>query len=59
MEILTKIKTPQNFNSKDLALMNAAEEEILENLEFSKLQQEHKFCDLFFEDANGFIKVIF
>ena len=59
MEILTNIKTPKNFNSEDIALMNDAEEEILENPEFIKLQQDHKFCDFFFEGADGFIKVIF
>ena len=32
MEILTTIKTPKNFNSEDIALMNAAEEKILQNL---------------------------
>ena len=69
MEILTTIKTPKNFNSKDIRLMNAAEEKILQNLEFIQLQKDHKFgacaadnsdlCDFFFEDADGFIKVIF
>jgi len=69
MEILTTIKTPKNFNSEDIGLMNAAEEEILQNPEFIKLQQDHKFgycaaddsdlCDFWFEDADGFIKVIF
>ena len=61
MEILTKIKTPANFNSKDLALSNAAEEIILQNPEFIKLQQDHKFvgCDFWLEDSAGFIKVIF
>jgi hypothetical protein len=59
MEILTTIKTPKNFNSKDIRLMNVAEEKILENPEFIKLQQDHKFCDFFFEDANGFVKIIF
>jgi len=61
MEILTTIKTPINFN--------AAEEEILENPEFMKLQQDHKFgdCaadnsdlyDFWLENADGFIKIIF
>jgi len=70
MEILTTIKTPKNFNSEDITLMNAAEEKILQNPEFIKLQQDHKFgdcadaengdfCDFWFEDADGFIKVIF
>jgi hypothetical protein len=50
--------------------MYAAEEKILENPEFIKLQQDHKFgacadadngdfCDFHLENANGFIKVIF
>ena len=59
MEILTKIKTPVNFNSENLVLSNAAEEVILQNPEFIKLQQDHKFCDFWLEDAAGFIKVIF
>ncbi len=71
MEILTTIKTPKNFNSEDIALMNAAEEKILQNPEFIKLQQDHKFgacfaewsgsdlCDFWLENADGFIKVIF
>ena len=68
MEILTTIKTPKNFNSEDIALMNAAEEKILENPKFIKLQQDHKFgacaddsdlCDFFLENADGFMKVIF
>ena len=59
MEILTKIKTPANFNNQDFVLSNAAEEIILQNLEFIKLQQDHKFCDFWLEDAAGFIKVIF
>jgi hypothetical protein len=69
MEILTTIKTPKNFNSEDIALMNAAEEEILQNPEFIKLQQDHKFgdcaaddsdlCDFWLEDQAGFIKIVF
>jgi hypothetical protein len=71
MEILTNIKTPKNFNSEDIGLMNAAEEEILQNPEFMKLKREHKFgaCyaewsgsnlhDFWLENADGFIKVIF
>jgi len=69
MEILTTIKTPKNFNSEDIALMNAAEEKILQNPEFIKLQQDHKFgdcaaddsdlCDFWLENADGFIKAIF
>jgi len=69
MEILTTIKTPNNFNSEDIALMNEAEEKILQNPEFIKLQQDHKFgayaaddsdlCDFWLENADGFIKVIF
>jgi len=69
MEILTTIKTPKNFNSEDIALMNAAEEKILENPEFIKLQKDHKFgdcapnesdlCDFWLEDEAGLIKVIF
>jgi len=61
MEILTRIKTPTNFNSKDFVLSNAAEEQILENAEFMKLQQDHKFdiCEACFEDSNGFIKIIY
>lgn len=59
MEILTRIKTPANFNSKDFVLSNAAEEIILQNPEFIKLQEDRKFCDFWLEDAAGFIKVIF
>jgi hypothetical protein len=69
MEILTTIKTPKNFNSKDIRLMNAAEEKILQNLEFIQLQKDHKFgacapddsdlCDFWLEDEKGLIKVIF
>ena len=70
MEILKTNKTTKNFNSEDIALMYAAEEKILENPEFIKLQQDHKFgacadadngdfCDFHLENANGFIKVIF
>jgi len=69
MEILTTIKTPKNFNSKDLELALETEQEILQNPEFIKLQQDHKFgacaaddsdlCDFWLADEAGLIKVIF
>ena len=57
MEILTKIKTPTNFNNEDFD-----ESELSDNPEFLKIYDQHirgnDDVDYNFENCSGFIKVI-
>ena len=57
MEILTKIKTPANFNNQDFD-----ESELSDHPEFLEIYDQHirgnDDVDYNFEDCSGFIKVI-
>ena len=56
MEILTKIKTPANFNNQHFD-----ESELSDNPEFLGIYDQHirgNDVDYHFEDYSGFIKVI-
>lgn len=55
MEILTKIKTPENLSDLDTI------EDLMQEKEFLEIYHEHihsKNADYMFQDEKGFIKVV-